>query len=290
MTMRFLNLTQGAATRAAVLDAERVFLLEPAAELGQLIGAGADLPALGRAAIAAGGGLALEAAGTSAPLLERPGKIICLGLNYFDHAKEGGREKPSYPWFFMRAASSLIGQGQAAQLPNVSQQFDYEAELAVVIGRRGRHVPRDQALGLVLGYSCFNDLSVRDYQKKTPQWTIGKNFDATGPFGPWLVLAEDLPAGASGLRIQCRLNGETVQDANTGDMIFDVAETIAMLTECMTLEPGDVLVMGTPSGVGFARQPPLWLKDGDLVEVEIEGLGVLATPIEQERERPGPAC
>ncbi len=280
--MKFLNLLDAGQSRAAVLSEDLVHWLEPRAELGELVRAGQDLDALGSAAIARQGGMPLAQAGAFAPLLARPGKVICLGLNYYDHAKEGGRDRPVYPWFFMRAASSLVGQDQPVLRPRVSTQFDYEAELAVVIGRRGRHVKREDALELVLGYSCFNDVSVRDYQKKTPQWTIGKNFDATGPFGPWLVPAGQLPTGGKGLRIQCRVNEQVTQDANTSDMIFDVAETIALLTECMTLEPGDVLVMGTPAGVGFARQPPLWLKDGDTVEVDIEGIGCLRNPVTDE--------
>jgi 2-keto-4-pentenoate hydratase/2-oxohepta-3-ene-1,7-dioic acid hydratase in catechol pathway len=211
-----------------------------------------------------------------------PGKVICLGLNYYDHAKEGGREKPVYPWFFYRGASSLIAHGDAGLLPRVSEKFDYEAELAVVIGRRGKHVSQDDALKLVFGYSCFNDMSVRDYQKKTPQWTIGKNFDGTGALGPMLVTDDELPAGAAGLRIQGRLNGQVMQDASTTDMIWGVAETIALLTECMTLEPGDVIAMGTPAGVGQSRTPPVWMKEGDRFEVEIEGIGLLVNQIVNE--------
>ena len=219
----------------------------------------------------------------SSPLLPEPGKIICLGLNYFDHAKEGGRDKPEYPWFFFRGKSSLIGHGEAGVCPRVSTRFDYEAELAVVIGRTvPRHVARADALQYVAGYSCFNDMSVRDYQKRTPQWTIGKNFDATGGFGPVLVSADELPEGAAGLRIQSRLNGAVMQDANTRDMIFDVAETIALLAECMTLEPGDAIIMGTPAGVGQARTPPVWMKAGDVVEIEIERIGTLRNPIVAE--------
>ncbi len=215
-----------------------------------------------------------------APLVPEPGKIVCLGLNYFDHAKEGGRDKPAYPWFFLRAASSLMGHGQPAQVPRVSAQLDYEAELAVVIGRTvPRNLPQAAALDHVFGYSCFNDISVRDFQKRTPQWTIGKNFDATGGFGPVLVTADALPAGGAGLRIQCRLNGQVMQDANTRDMIWDVAEAIALLSEAMTLEPGDVIAMGTPAGVGQSRTPPAWMRAGDRVEVEIEGIGTLSHPL-----------
>ena len=277
--MHFVNLLHDGAARAAVSDGDHYRLLPAAdglsAELGERIARGEDLAQRARTA----GERVPAATARFAPLLTRPGKVICLGLNYFDHAKEGGRDKPTYPWFFLRAASSLLAHGEPAPLPSVSTQYDYEAELAVVIGQRGKRVPRERALDLVLGYSCFNDLSVRDYQKKTPQWTIGKNFDASGAFGPALVLAGDLPPGGRDLRIQCRVNGQVMQNANTSSMIFDVAETIEILTGCMTLEPGDVIVMGTPAGVGFARQPPVWLKDGDRVEVEIEGVGCLSNPV-----------
>jgi len=218
-----------------------------------------------------------------APLLPEPGKTICLGLNYYDHAKEGGREKPDYPWFFLRSKSSLLGHRQPALCPKVSSQLDYEAELAVVISRKvPRHIEPSAALDFVFGYTCFNDMSIRDYQKRTPQWTIGKNFDATGGFGPMLATADELDPGATGLRIQSRLNGQVMQDANTSDMISGVAETIALLSQCLTLDPGDVIVMGTPAGVGFARKPPVWMKPGDTVEVEIARIGVLSNPITME--------
>lgn len=217
------------------------------------------------------------------PVIPRPGKIVCLGLNYAAHAAEGGREKPDYPNFFMRSATSLVGHRAEMIRPRISEQLDFEAELAAVIGRRvPRHVAKSDALSFVAGYSCFNDGSVRDYQRRTPQWTIGKNFDATGPFGPAFVPAEELPSGAAGLKIESRLNGAVMQSANTADMIFPVDETIMLLSQCMTLEPGDVLVMGTPAGVGFARTPPLWMKPGDVIEIEIEGVGLLSNPIADE--------
>lgn len=217
------------------------------------------------------------------PVIPRPGKIICLGLNYAEHAAEGGREKPDYPNFFMRSATTLIGHGAAIPRPRVSEQLDFEAELAAIIGRRvPRHVAKADALSYVAGYACFNDVSVRDYQRRTPQWTIGKNFDGTGPFGPAFVTADELPQGATGLKIESRLNGKIMQSANTRDMIFPVDETIMLLSECMTLEPGDVLVMGTPAGVGFARTPPVWMKAGDTIEVEIEGVGLLSNPVVDE--------
>lgn len=215
-----------------------------------------------------------------APLIPEPGKTICLGLNYYAHAKEGGREKPDYPWFFYRGKSSLIGHAEPAIRPRISSKLDYEAELAVIIGSKvPRHTSRDVALTYVFGYSCFDDISVRDYQKRTPQWTIGKNFDGTGAFGPWVVTSDELPPGAKELRIQSRLNAEVMQDSNTSDMIFDVAETIALLSQCLTLEPGDVISMGTPAGVGQARTPPVWMKPGDTIEVEIDRIGVLRNTI-----------
>jgi len=246
------------------------------------LASGVDLHAAAKSAIASNAERLPLAGIRFAPVVPRPGKIICLGLNYFDHAKEGGREKPEYPWFFLRGATSLIAHGDAGLRPKVSERFDYEAELAVVIGRKARHLTQANALDCVFGYSCFNDMSVRDYQKKTPQWTIGKNFDGTGGLGPVLVSADQLPAGATGLRIQSRLNGKIMQDANTTDMIWGVAETIALLTECLTLEPGDVIAMGTPAGVGQARTPPVWMKHGDTIEIEIDGVGLLSNPIRDE--------
>ena len=257
-----------------------------AVDLRQALLQGIDLQAAGRAALASSAPRLPRlplATLRLAPLVPEPGKIICLGLNYFDHAKEGGRDKPEYPWFFYRGKSSLLAHGQPGRVPRVSSKFDYEAELALVIGSTvPRHVARADALQYVFGYTCFNDMSVRDFQKRTPQWTIGKNFDATGAFGPHLVTADALPPGAIGLRVRCHLNGQLVQDANTRDMIFSVAETIELLAQCLTLEPGDVIVMGTPAGVGQARNPPLWLKAGDTVAVDIEGIATLINPIAAE--------
>lgn len=216
------------------------------------------------------------------PPVTAPGKILCLGLNYRDHAIESGQPIPTYPVVFMRAATTLAGHRQAMVRPRASEQFDYEAELAVVIGKRARHVDAAQALAHVAGYSCFNDGSVRDFQFKGPQWTMGKNFDASGGFGPALVTADELPPGAAGLRIACRLNGETLQDSNTDQHIFDVPTAVATISEVMTLLPGDVIVMGTPPGVGVARKPPVWMKAGDRCEIEIEGIGTLHNPIQDE--------
>jgi acylpyruvate hydrolase len=271
----------GVHTDAGVID---LAAAQPqvAPDIVAALASGVDLHAAATAAIASNAERLPLAGIRFAPVVPRPGKIICLGLNYFDHAKEGGRDKPEYPWFFLRGATSLIAHGDAGLRPRVSERFDYEAELAVVIGSKARHLTQAQALDCVFGYSCFNDMSVRDYQKKTPQWTIGKNFDGTGGLGPVLVSADQLPAGATGLRIQSRLNGKIMQDANTTDMIWGVAETIALLTECLTLEPGDVIAMGTPAGVGQARTPPVWMKDGDTIEIEIDGIGLLSNPIRDE--------
>ncbi|MGJ7565434.1 fumarylacetoacetate hydrolase family protein [Variovorax sp. GB1R11] len=210
------------------------------------------------------------------------GKIICLGLNYAAHAMEAGREVPVYPSLFVRVASSLVSAGEPMIRPHVSDKFDYEAELMVVIGKGGRYIQRDVALTHVFGYTCFNDGSVRDYQRRTAQWTAGKNFDRTGAIGPVIVTADALPAGAEGLRISCRLNGVTLQDANTSQMLVTVAQAIEIISEFMTLEPGDLIAMGTPQGVGVVREPPVFMKPGDAVDVEIERVGLLSNPIEAD--------
>lgn len=216
------------------------------------------------------------------PPLPAPGKIICVGLNYVDHSIESGFVPPTYPTIFVRFSSSLIGHGAPIRRPAASVQLDYEGEMVAVIGKAGRHIGRAHALDHVVGYSVFNDASIRDFQTKSPQWTVGKNFDDTGPFGPFLVTADELPAGGKGLHIQTRLNGQTVQDASTDDMIFDVASLISILSEAITLWPGDIIVSGTPSGVGMARKPPLFMKHGDVCEVEIEGIGTLRNPVADE--------
>ena len=213
------------------------------------------------------------------PCIPEPKKIICLGVNYVDHAKEGGNTIADYPVIFLRCPTSLLAHGAPMRVPRVSDKLDFEAELAVVIGKTTRDVSKEDALASVFGYACFNDGSLRDYQRKTSQWTIGKNFEGTGGFGPELVTADELPSGCKGLRIQSRLNGKIMQDANTDDMVFDVATTISLMSECMTLFPGDVLVMGTPAGVGYARTPPVFMKHGDTIEIDIERVGVLSNPV-----------
>jgi acylpyruvate hydrolase len=216
------------------------------------------------------------------PPVPVPPKILCVGLNYDDHLEESGLKKPAYPEIFARFATSLIAHQQPIRRPRESIALDYEAELAVVIGKPGRRIPRDQALDHVAGYSLFNDATIRDFQLRTPQWTIGKNFDATGAFGPWLVTPDAAPPGAHGLRIQGRLNGQVMQDARTDQLIFSVPALIEMISVAMSLEPGDVIITGTPGGVGAARKPPIYMRPGDVFEVEIDGMGVLSNVVQDE--------
>ena len=216
------------------------------------------------------------------PPVPKPPKILCVGLNYDDHLEESGLKKPVYPEIFARFATSLIAHGEPIRLPHESTALDYEAELAVVIGRGGRRINRDKALDHVAGYSLFNDATIRDFQLRTPQWTMGKNFDGTGAFGPWLVTSDALPPGANGLRIQGRLNGQVMQDSSIDKLIFNVPTLIELISVAISLEPGDVIITGTPGGVGAARKPPVFMKQGDIFEVEIEGMGVLSNIVRSE--------
>jgi len=212
-----------------------------------------------------------------------PPTIICLGLNYTDHIKEGGYEVPDYPALFMRGQQSIMAAGQPMVRPSCSDKLDYEAELMIIIGKGGRHISEADALDHVFGYTVFNDGSVRDYQRKTHQWTPGKNFDDTGAIGPVVVTPDELPAGASGLKIESRVGDEILQSSNTGNMIWSVAQTIATISEYTTLKPSDHIAMGTPPGVGHAKKPkPRWLMPGEVVEVEIEDIGICASPIIDE--------
>ena len=214
--------------------------------------------------------------------LSAPGKIICVGLNYRDHANESGMQVPEYPTLFARFPSSLIPHGAPIVRPRDSDRLDFEGELVAVIGKGGRRIALTDALDHVAGYSIFNDGSIRDFQLRTPQWTMGKNFDGTGAFGPVLVTADALPPGARGLKIETRLNGQTMQKSSTEQLIFDVATLVSLISAGITLEAGDIIVTGTPSGVGAARKPPVFMKAGDVCEVEIEGIGVLRNSIVDE--------
>ena len=268
--MRIVCFTQGGVERYGVVSGDHVRVSSHATSPFDLI----------RDGVPGAGGEDLALAGLDLlPPIPRPGKIVCIGLNYRQHALEGGNPIPDYPAVFLRGTTSLLPPGAAMLRPPCSDKLDFEAELAVVIGRRAARVPVSAALDHVAGYACFNDGSVRDYQRKSSQWTIGKNFDRTGAFGPILVTSDELPPGGKGLRILSRVNGSIMQDGNTDDMIFDVASLVATLSEAMTLEPGDVIATGTPAGVGYARKPPVFLAPGDRCEVEITGLGVLCNGI-----------
>lgn len=220
-----------------------------------------------------------------APLV--PGaRIFCIGLNYADHASESAMEKPAHPVVFMRTHESFVGHGSSMILPSVSSAFDFEGELVAMIGRGGRHIPADSAAAHIAGYTIGNDGSIRDYQlKRGSQWTLGKNFDQSGALGPCFVTSDELPPLARGLKLQTRLNGEIVQSSNTANLIFDLGRLVAALSEATELRPGDLILTGTPAGVGAVRQPPLFMKEGDVVEVEIERIGVLRNTIAAERRR-----
>ncbi|HEX3666779.1 MAG TPA: fumarylacetoacetate hydrolase family protein [Rhizomicrobium sp.] len=218
-----------------------------------------------------------------APIL-RPGKILAIGLNYLDHIEETGAQRPIYPTFFAKMPTAANGPFDAIEIPSVSQDLDHEAELVVVIGRRCRHVPRDRAHEVIFGYCCGNDVSVRDWQKRTSQWIVGKSFDTHAPFGPWITTATEV--NTRNLGIRAMINGEVRQNSNTGQMLFDCEAQIEHLTKAMTLEPGDLLYTGTPAGVGMARKPPLYLKAGDTVRVEIDGLGAIENRVEPGTDSP----
>ena len=214
--------------------------------------------------------------------IDVPGKIICVGLNYRDHAEETGAELPTAPLLFAKWPNTLIGPGEPIVIPPEATQVDYEAELGVVIGRRARRVPEAQALDAVRGYICVNDVSARDLQFADGQWTRGKSPDSFCPVGPRLVPREEV-ADPQALAIRCLVNGQVLQDSSTAQMVFSVAEIIAYVSRTITLEPGDLIATGTPAGVGVFRDPKILLKDGDEVTVEVEGLGTLTNPVQQER-------
>jgi acylpyruvate hydrolase len=211
----------------------------------------------------------------------RPGKIVCLGHNYFDHMGISKTEPPEYPTFFCKTANTIIGPGQAIVVPAVTSQVDYEAELAVVIGKRARHVAQAHALEFVAGYTIFNDVSARDYQKRTSQWMIGKSFDTFGPMGPALVTADEIPDPHC-LELSLTLNGQEMQRTNTGNMIFSIPFVIAYLSAVMTLEPGDVISTGTPAKTELARSLPPFMKPGDTVKISVEKIGELVNPVVAE--------
>ena len=212
------------------------------------------------------------------PVIPNPDKIICVGRNYEEHRAETGRDKTEQPALFIRVAESQVGHRQPILRPRESQHLDYEAEIAVIIGKAGRRISQPDSWNHIAGYSCYNDGSVRDWQRHTVQWTAGKNFAQTGGFGPWLVSADEIPPG-SVMTLSCRLNGQQMQHATTEMMIFKIPKLIEYISAFTTLLPGDVIVTGTPGGVGARRTPPLWMKPGDKVEIEIDKVGVLENSI-----------
>jgi 2-keto-4-pentenoate hydratase/2-oxohepta-3-ene-1,7-dioic acid hydratase in catechol pathway len=285
--MRFISFVQGDVRGLGIRAADGQFhgLLEsdPAypGSLDRLVWEGPEALAYAAAVLSEGAPVALGQVQFLPPLTQSP-KIICIGLNYADHTNESGFKPQDYPSVFGRFASSLIGHGAPIIRPLVSTQLDYEGELVAVVGKTGRHIRKENALDYVAGYALFNDASIRDYQFKSSQWTVGKNFDGTGAFGPEFITADELPPGAKGLMLRTRLNGAVVQEASTDDMVFDVATLVATLSEAFTLEVGDIIVTGTPSGVGLARKPPLWMQSGDVCEVEVDGFMTLRNPIADE--------
>lgn len=217
------------------------------------------------------------------PVIPAPAKILCVGVNYHEHRIETGRSENSYPTIFTRFANSQIGHLAPMIRPTVSTDLDFEGELAVIIGKPGRHIQLADAMSHIAGFACYNDGSLRDFQRHSHQFTPGKNFIATGGFGPWMVMPDEMgPIGVQ--RLQTRLNGQIVQEATLDQMIFDIPAIIAYISTFTRLEPGDVIVTGTPGGVGAKRTPPLWLKHGDMIEVEIENIGILSNPVIAEAD------
>jgi acylpyruvate hydrolase len=282
--MRFVSWTKNGTRGIAARRGSELIALE-GLDLMSILEAGQ--PGLERAAAAARIGPVVDPAGLEyLPPVSKPPKIVCVGMNYQDHADENKLKPQTHPTFFARFTSTLVGHEQPILRPTVSDTLDFEGELAAIIGKPGRHIPVEKALDHVAGYSIFNEASVREYQSRGQQWTLGKNFDGTGAFGPDLVTADELPPGAKGLRLTTRLNGVTVQSSNTDQLIFDVATLISRLSDVMTLETGDVIVTGTPAGIGFFRNPKLYMKPGDVCEVEIERIGTLRNPIQDEKQEP----
>lgn len=275
----------GQAMLGAVVGDEVVNLTAAGApsSLDEVLAAGAaGLAALAPTLARAREGIPLSEIEAFLPPVLNPGKAIAVGLNYVDHAAEGHHDVPTFPVLFSRYPTSWVAHHEPIIHPRVSRALDYEGEMVIIIGTAGRYIAKEDALAHVAGYSIFNEGSVRDYQMRTHQWTIGKNFDRSGSFGPWMVTADELPPGAKGLRLQTILNGKVMQDADTSDMIFDVATLVSVCSEAFELQPGDIIISGTPSGVGGAHKPPVFLQPGDRCEVSITGIGVLSNSIAAE--------
>ena len=267
--MRLTTVRTTAGTSAGRVEGDNVVLL-PFTDVNELLAR----PGWAERARAAGDSVALDPAAL-APVVPRPPKIICLGLNYMGHIREMGREPPAFPTIFAKYTNALIGPRDEITMPSIAEHMDWEVELGVVIGSPARHVSADAALAHVAGYTVVNDISARDWQNRTTQFLQGKTFEHSTPVGPYLVTADELPAGAAGLEVRCEVDGKVMQQDTTDELIFGVAETIAYLSQILTLEPGDLIAMGTPDGVGAGRTPPVWLQPGQTVRTFIEGVGEL---------------
>jgi 2-keto-4-pentenoate hydratase/2-oxohepta-3-ene-1,7-dioic acid hydratase in catechol pathway len=268
----------GAARGEAIVDLRAADPALPASMLELLQGGDTALERARRALDSAGAEHAIARDGvTLLPPVPNPAKIACIGLNYRDHAAEVKMELPQHVTVFAKWPNTLIGDGAPIVIPSLSHRVDYEAELAFVIGTRAHAVAEDEADAYVAGYTCFNDVSVRDYQMRTSQWTLGKVFDTHGPCGPFLVTRDEVP-DPQNLRIRCSIGAETLQDSSTAQMVFGVRRLVAELSAVMTLEPGDIVATGTPAGVGTSRTPKRWIQPGETIRVEIERLGVLENP------------
>jgi 2-keto-4-pentenoate hydratase/2-oxohepta-3-ene-1,7-dioic acid hydratase in catechol pathway len=283
--MRLITYRQDARSAPALLKEDHIF---PLSSLGypdaiSFIAAGPEAWADAQVQLAETGPMRLAPLSSvqlDAPV-PRPVKMLCIGLNYLDHANETHAEVPSVPTVFPKYPHALIGNGQTIVLPRASNAPDYEAELALVIGRAGRNIPEDEWRDYVFGYTIMNDVSARDVQKATSQWTLGKNFPTFAPMGPWIVTADEIP-DPHNLAIRLSIGGETLQDSNTRELIFKIPQLLAYISKMMPLSPGDIISTGTPAGVGMGRTPPRWLKPGDDVVVEIERIGSLRNPVAAE--------
>ncbi|BBC35012.1 2-hydroxyhepta-2,4-diene-1,7-dioate isomerase [Streptomyces graminofaciens] len=279
MRLSTVRVTDDRRTAAARQEGDELVLL-PYSDVGALLAAGDDWQV--RAAATDGERLPLSEA-SLAPLVPHPNKIVCLGLNYATHIKEMGRATPAHPTLFAKYDGSLIGAHDDIHMPPVSDDLDWEAELGVVIGRGGRHIPREKALEHVAGYTVANDVTVRDWQHRTREFLSGKTFEATTPVGPTLVTPDELPPGASGLTISCGVDGHTMQQSNTADLLFDVADTIAYVSTIITLLPGDLILTGTPGGVGAGHDPKVFLRPGQELVTTVEGVGELRNTVVKDR-------
>jgi 2-keto-4-pentenoate hydratase/2-oxohepta-3-ene-1,7-dioic acid hydratase in catechol pathway len=290
--MKIVGFEANGQTRLGIIEGDQVIDLQavdadlPSNLADVLAKTGGDLKPLADLAKKAPASARVPLSGIKFGLpVAKPGKILCLGLNYLEHVKEGPNRDniPKFPTLFMRGLNSVVPHNAPIIRPKVSETFDYEAEMVAVVGKRARHMTMENALSCIAGYTISNEGSVREFQRHTTQWHMGKNFDKSGSIGPWIVTADELPAGGKGLKIESRINGKVMQSDNTENMMFPLAETIVYATQGMTLEPGDIILTGTPSGVAHARKPPAWMRHGDIAEIEIEGIGVLRNPVEDEK-------